>query len=162
MKTHEAARELGVSSQTVIKWIRHYNIDCAKNERGHFDISKENIKQIREAHNIQPRSSARKGHVQSSTDFDALEAQIQEMCKQMGSMMGRIAENDRRIEEKAGEVVTFQVLEHRTEITNLQKKIYELEERLAMVEEQLEKKEGFIANKKLPRWKTLFMNLWSL
>lgn len=162
MKTHEAARELGVSSQTVIKWIRHYNIDCAKNERGHFDISKENIKQIREAHNIQTRSSARKGHVQSSADFDALEAQIQEMCKQMGSMMGRIAENDRRIEEKAGEVVTFQVLEHRTEITNLQKKIYELEERLAMVEEQLEKKEGFIANKKLPRWKTLFMNLWSL
>ncbi|MCF2132405.1 hypothetical protein L1I79_39240 [Strepomyces sp. STD 3.1] len=77
-------------------------------------------------------------------------------------MMGRIAENDRRIEEKAGEVVTFQVLEHRTEITNLQKKIYELEERLAMVEEQLEKKEGFITNKKLPRWKTLFMNLWSL
>ncbi len=63
----------------------------------------------------------------------------QDMQKQLDQLFLRLIENEKHTEEKAGEVVTFQILEHRSEIDRLNKVITKLENRVVELESRVKK-----------------------
>ena len=65
---------------------------------------------------------------------------VHKICKSSLISFLRLIENEKRTEEKAGEVVTFQILEHRSEIDRLNKVITKLENRVVELESQLKVK----------------------
>lgn len=48
MKTKTVSEELGVNPTTVQRWVRHFNIQCDKNEHGHYLFRQEDIDQLKE------------------------------------------------------------------------------------------------------------------
>lgn len=164
MKTSDVAKELGINPKTVLKWVKQHDIPCEKNELGHFEFTDQHLKQLKQVQSNSPSQRAaptvskREGTVSLSIEETE---KWQEMQKQMDQMLMRLMENERRIEEKAGEVVTFQILEHRSEIDDLQKKVDKLEARIQELEErkQTESSLSHLPQKRTSRWRTFLTNL---
>jgi chromosome-anchoring protein RacA len=164
MKTSDVAKELGVNPKTVLKWIRQHDIPCEKNELGHFEFTDEHLEQLKgiqtnpPSQRVQPPAEKRKGTVSISIEETEKWKEIEGKLDQL---FMRLIENERRMERKAGEVVTFQILEHRSEIDELQKKIQKLETRLQQLEEQKQPEAALPAfpEKRTPKWKTFLTSL---
>lgn len=163
MKTSDVAKELGINPKTVLKWVKQHDIPCEKNELGHFEFTKQHLEQLKQ---IQSKSHSqrvpsvpkREGTVSFSIEQTE---KWQEMQNQIDQLLMRLMENERRLEEKAGEVVTFQILEHRSEIDDLQKKVEKLEARIQQLEEQ-KQSESSLSNpreKPIPKWKAFLASL---
>ncbi|WP_078409178.1 MerR family transcriptional regulator [Priestia abyssalis] len=164
MKTSDVAKELGINPKTVLKWVKQHDIPCEKNELGHFEFTDQHLEQLKQVQSNSPSQrvastvSKREGTV--SLTIEETE-KWQEMQKQIDQMLMRLMENERRIEEKAGEVVTFQILEHRSEIDDLQQKVEKLEARIQELEEkkQTESSLSHLPQKRTSRWRTFLTNL---
>ncbi|MDQ0243794.1 chromosome-anchoring protein RacA [Bacillus fengqiuensis] len=164
MKTSDVAKELGINPKTVLKWVKQHDIPCEKNELGHFEFTDQHLEQLKQVQSnspsqrVAPTTSKREGIVSLSIEETE---KWQEMQKQIDQLLMRLMENERRIEEKAGEVVTFQILEHRSEIDDLQKKVEKLEARIQELEEkkQLESSLSNLQEKRTPKWKAFLTNL---
>lgn len=164
MKTSDVAKELGINPKTVLKWVKQHDIPCEKNELGHFEFTDQHLEQLKQVQSslpsqrVVPAVSKREGTVSISIEKTE---KWQEMQKQLDLLLMRLVENERRIEEKAGEVVTFQILEHRSEIDDLQKKVAKLEARIQELEEkqQTESSLPHLPAKRTSRWKTFLTNL---
>jgi len=85
----------------------------------------------------------------------------QDMQKQLDQLFLRLIENEKRTEEKAGEVVTFQILEHRSEIDRLNKVITKLENRVVELESQLKSEDSLKGKKPVPRWRSFLTGIFS-
>ncbi|MFD0051327.1 MerR family transcriptional regulator [Actinomycetes bacterium NPDC127524] len=134
MNTVAAAELLGVSPRTIQRWVKQFNLKMEKNELGHYSFTEENINQLREIHaqSANPVSPAdhkdnekprRKGKIEASE-----ESRIAE------NLMARFNEMESRLESKADSVVTYQILQHRREIEDLQSQIKALTKRLEKAE----------------------------
>ncbi|TYR79773.1 MerR family transcriptional regulator [Priestia megaterium] len=85
----------------------------------------------------------------------------QELQKQLDQLRMRMIENEKRTEEKAGEVVTFQILEHRSELDQLTKKMTKLQARVEQLENQLENEQLLSAKKQVPKWRTFLTSIFT-
>jgi chromosome-anchoring protein RacA len=156
MNTAEFAKKLGVSTKTVRKWIKNLNIPCTKNEYGHYVFEDTDLPLFEEIRN-QVRSGVptekvdlnmqqpRKGTVRKMVQVND-----KTLSEKLNKMMDRIKENERRIEEKASDVVSYQLLQHRKEIDELQKRVQTLEayiERLESEKEELQKQTAITLEK---------------
>ncbi|MCH1625120.1 MerR family transcriptional regulator [Ferdinandcohnia quinoae] len=142
MNTAELAGIVGVSTKTIRRWIRDYNIPCQKNEYGHFIFTDEDLtfyNQIRDQlKNGTPNDEIkakvkqpRKGTVrtmQKGTD--------QPVEQLVAKLLERVEQNERRIESKASDVVSYQLLQHRNELDELQKKVKQLEDYIQVLENE--------------------------
>ncbi|MBN8252597.1 MerR family transcriptional regulator [Priestia flexa] len=95
-----------------------------------------------------------------SAKHKEVEEPNQEMQRQIDQLLMRLIENEKRTEEKAGEVVTFQLLEHRKEIDQLTKKMIKLQAKVEEFETRL-KDSQFAAAKKPPKWRTFLTGLFT-
>lgn len=143
LNTTTVAKKLGVSTKRIHKWIKHFNLSCKKNENGHYTFDDadfallsticEQMKQgvpLTEMKISIPRKGIRK--VMASTITD----------EQYTRLLERIERNERKIEEKASEVVSYQLLQQRREIEELNEKIFKLEEKVQSLSlEREERKE---------------------
>ncbi|MFC3883374.1 MerR family transcriptional regulator [Bacillus songklensis] len=162
MKTSDVAKQLGVNPKTVLKWIKQHDIPCEKNELGHFEFTEEHVEQLKQIQTQPPRAQLPADKRQGTVSISVEEPKKwQEMQKQIDLLLRRLIENERRTEEKAGDVVTFQILEHRSEIDELQKQIQKLESRIQELEEkkQTEASLSDPHEKRVPRWKAFLANL---
>jgi chromosome-anchoring protein RacA len=161
MKTSDVAKELGVNPKTVLKWVKQHDIPCEKNELGHFEFTEEHVEQLKQIQIQPPRVQVPANKRQGTVSISIEESEKwQEMQKQMDQLFMRLRENERRIEEKAGDIVTFQILEHRSEIDELQKTIQKLESRIQELEEKQAKASlSSLQEKRVPRWKAFLTNL---
>lgn len=164
MKTSDVAKELGVNPKTVLKWIKQHDIPCEKNEIGHFEFTEEHLEQLKEiqttpsSQRVQPTEGKRQGTVSISIEETE---KWKEMEGKIDQLFMRLMENERRMERKAGEVVTFQILEHRSEIDDLQKKIQKLEARIQQLEDKKPPEDVLpdFPEKRTPKWKTFLTSL---
>ncbi|MFT4415372.1 helix-turn-helix domain-containing protein [Fredinandcohnia humi] len=142
MNTAEFARKLGVSQKTVRKWIKHLHIPCQKNEYGHYVFDENDLpfyeeigKQVKsgiptdkiDIKSLQPRKGKVRKMVQATDTI---------IEDKLTVIMERLRRNEKRIEEKASEVVTYQLLQHRQEIDELQQKVRYLEEYIQKLENE--------------------------
>ncbi len=117
LKTSGVAKRLGVSTKTVQRWVKKYNIPCTKNEAGHYVFTSEAIEQL-EKYKFLSIDEEEKEHV----EWEEVEQRLHEL--------------ERKIEQKADDVVSFQLLQHRREMEEMLQYMQQLEQRIEQLEKQ--------------------------
>src|SRR5690606_13412787 len=156
MNTAEFARRLGVSSRTVRKWIKTYQLPCKKNEYGHYVFEESDLPLFEQIWN-QVKSGVPSDKIELSTPEPRkgtarkmVQASDKTLSQKLNMIMERIKENEKEIEKKASEVVSYQLLQHRKEIDELQKRVQKMEayiEQLEMEKEELQKQTAITLEK---------------
>jgi chromosome-anchoring protein RacA len=144
MNTAALAAKVGVTPKRIRKWIKQYEITCKKNEFGHYVFDEHDYLVFCEIHgkmndgnpiNKSDINPPRKGiaKVLSTTTEPPLQQSFEYLSE-------RIDRNERRIEQKANEVVSYQLLQHRKEIDELNEKIVKLESYIQNLEKEKQEK----------------------
>ncbi|MEH7383876.1 MerR family transcriptional regulator [Bacillus sp. JJ1521] len=144
MNTTEFAKKLGVTNKTVRKWIKNFDIPCDKNEYGHYVFEEKDLSLFEGIRN-QVKSGVPSDKIELSppeprkgTVRKMVQASDKTLSEKLNAIMDRIKENERQIEEKASDVVSYQLLQHRKEIDELQKKMQKMEEYIEQLEREKE------------------------
>lgn len=141
MNTSEVAKLLGVSTSTIQRWVKQLELPMERNERGHYHFSNEDIEILKKIHEqlqngtliqeiapIKEKKSHRKGAVKAVEDHQALE-----------KLFTKVSELEIDLNSKADSVVSYQLLQHRREIEELQAQVSELTEQLELFQKLLSK-----------------------
>lgn len=138
LNTATAAKLLGISQSTLKRWIKELDLDMNRNELGHYDICDEDItmlKQIKKQiqngtflHNVTiSRNKNRKGKT----------AILPKETTTVDTFLQRIDELEKKVNEKADNVVSYQLLTHRKEIEDLESEIKRLQLKVEFLERKL-------------------------
>lgn len=141
MNTSEVAKLLRVSTSTIQRWVKQLELPMERNERGHYHFSNEDIEILKKIHEqlqngtliqeiapIKEKKSPRKGAVKAVEDHQALE-----------KLFTKVSELEIDLNSKADSVVSYQLLQHRREIEELQAQVSELTEQLELFQKLLSK-----------------------
>ena len=163
MNTKSVAELLDISTSTVLRWVKQLNLDMERNEQGHFIFSEEKIDILKDVkqqlqsgillHDISIDKTKRIG-VTKTVSPELNRSQLEERVNQMETSLN----------QKADSVVSYQLLQHRREIDDLQEQVSFLINRLAEMEEVLIKQkevavtveEELIPRKKKNFFKAIF------
>ncbi|MDM5299749.1 chromosome-anchoring protein RacA [Bacillus pumilus] len=140
MNTNEVAKEIGVSSKTIQRWVKLLHIPVARNELGHYEFHEDIVlllKQVKQqmsegillqeirlpfheetAHQLAPAVET-DGLAQR---MEMLEQQVNLLIQQQSEVPAveqRLQELERTLAKKADEGVSYQLLQHRREIEDL-------------------------------------------
>ncbi len=139
MNTSEVAKLLGVSVSTIQRWIKQLELPMERNERGHYHFNSENIELLKRVHeqlqngtllqDITPLKGIkekRKGKVIAAENNNAME-----------KLFSKIRELEIGLNGKADSVASYQLLQHRMEIEDLQEKIQKLTQKVDQLENQI-------------------------
>lgn len=152
MNTNMAAKELGVSAKTVQRWVKQLNLPAERNELGHYSFTAEDLdvlksvkKQIAEGTALQdiqvPRKSKKRaGFILQRTKSGGTERRLEELERKLDiltkekqdehQLLSRIEELERQLKQKADEGVSYQLLQHRREIDDLNAELQSLASRI--------------------------------
>jgi chromosome-anchoring protein RacA len=141
MNTSEVAKLLGVSASTIQRWVKQLELPMEKNERGHYYFSSEDIQQLKEIHEklqagtllheispIGEKKTIRKGAVKAVENDKALE-----------KLFEKVRELELSLHAKADSVTSYQLLQHRREIEDLQDQVKNLTQQVEKLQSQLNK-----------------------
>lgn len=117
-KTAEVAKKLNVTPNLVSKMAKELKI--SKDEQGYYTFTDKDISKI----NV--HISKKNIEKQSTLDI------------QLHNLLKRIKDNEYSISQKADNVVSFQLLQHRQEIEDCRKEIMELHHKIDILKDQLE------------------------
>lgn len=134
MNTSAAAKLLGVSPSTIQRWVKQLGLRTERNELGHYLFSEEDINLLKKVQDQLNQGiilqdvtvngkKTRKGTVQGETAEPAME-----------KIYLKISELEQRLNGKADDVVSYQLLQHRSEIEELQKENARLLKRIEFLE----------------------------
>ncbi|WP_413309611.1 MerR family transcriptional regulator [Bacillus sp. 1P10SD] len=138
MNTSEVAKSLGVSASTIQRWVKQLELPMEKNDRGHYHFTKEDINQLKTIHEqlqngillqeitpVKARKSVRKGVVTAIEKDEILEKIIQ-----------KVNNLEVSVNTKADSVASYQLLQHRQEIEDLQNQVKHLTKQLSDLDEK--------------------------
>lgn len=147
MNTNEVAKEIGVSSKTIQRWVKQLNIPVARNELGHYEFHDDIVQLLKEVkhqmnegvilHDIRlpiheetaQQLSPTVETSDSSKRIEALEEQVKQLLQEQSHVShieARFQEIERKLAKKADEGVSYQLLKHRREIEELTAKLERL------------------------------------
>jgi chromosome-anchoring protein RacA len=138
LNTGEVAKLLGVSISTVQRWVKQLKLPMEKNDRGHYLFKEEDIELLKDIHqqiqqgillsDIAPHyeRKARIGVIKDTSSEPAIE-----------KLSSKITELEIKLNDKADSVTTYQLLQHRREIEELQNQIKSLTNKISLLEKQL-------------------------
>ncbi|MFJ7681760.1 MerR family transcriptional regulator [Peribacillus butanolivorans] len=170
MNTSAVARLLNVSHSTIQRWVTQLNMEVERNQLGHYQFSNDDIALLRKVQDqlnegiILQKVSISEKKIRKAT----VQKQHSETNKEHDRMIERIVRLENGLKTKADDVVSYQILQHRSDMEDLQKLVKKLEARI----EELETKkvppidyflaaEETAATKKTKKWpfmKTIFGN----
>ncbi|WP_299093451.1 MerR family transcriptional regulator [uncultured Metabacillus sp.] len=169
MSTAAAAKALGVSRRTLMRWVHQLDMELEKNELGHYQFNDDDLarlKELQEQLNNQPQPQAmtetsRKGTLINTTVVND---------PKVDTLSERMDELERKIRGKADDVVSYQLLQHRREMEDLLNKVQSLEKRVEELERSQQKREPIKDNvfvfdqgseQKKPRRKNFISSIFS-
>ncbi|WP_338469405.1 MerR family transcriptional regulator [Niallia sp. XMNu-256] len=139
MNTKSVADLLGISTRTVQRWVKQLGLEMARNDLGHFIFTEEDIELLKQVkkqledgvllQDITVKANNRTGVVRSvqtemqQTDLEEIEEKIKNL--------------ELSLYQKADSVVSYQLLQHRREIEELQNQITNLKEQISNLEKLL-------------------------
>lgn len=135
MNTSEVARILGVSSSTIQRWVKHLELPTERNERGHYLFNEQNIEILKEIQtqiqsgtllqDLTPirEKKVRKGVVKEVESNKAIEM-LNEKVRQL----------EKALNTKADSVTSYQILQHRSDIEELQNQVENLTKQLNTIQ----------------------------
>ncbi|WP_409299826.1 MerR family transcriptional regulator [Peribacillus sp. SCS-155] len=125
MNTSAVARLLGVSTSTIQRWVKQHNIHVDRNDHGHYLFNEETVRQLK---NIQ-------NHTGSHTVYPEISSALEPIYSlNIEEVMFKLENLEKALDEKADSVVSYQLLQHRKEIEEMQKQIDSLEARINKLE----------------------------
>ncbi|WP_163102670.1 MerR family transcriptional regulator [Peribacillus alkalitolerans] len=134
MNTKTVSRILKVSPKTVQRWVKQLNLDLKRNELGHFLFEKDDVEELRLIHqqlqngvllqDVKVNKKPRKGTGKQMVGNDTME-----------KFFVKMEELERKLDQKADSVVSYQLLQHRSEIEELHEQITKLKERIESLEQ---------------------------
>lgn len=139
MNTSEVAKLLGVSVSTIKRWVKQLGLKMERNERGHYLFNDESIdylkfiqSQINNGillHEIAPLSekTVRTGAVKPPLENDKI----------ISKLAIKIDNLEQRLNDKADSVATYQLLQHRREIEDLQELVSTLTAQIGDLETEI-------------------------
>ncbi|KAF1275991.1 chromosome-anchoring protein RacA [Bacillus velezensis] len=180
MNTNMAAKELGVSAKTVQRWVKQLNLPAERNELGHYSFTPEDLdvlksvkRQISEGTALldvqvprQPKK--RTGFILQRPKINGgaeqrlaeLERKLDILTKEKqgeNHLLSRIEELERQLKQKADEGVSYQLLQHRREIDDLNSELHTLASRIQELAQTAPLSETAASSEhKKPRKKTRF------
>jgi chromosome-anchoring protein RacA len=140
MNTSEVARLLGVSASTIQRWVKQLELPMERNERGHYHFNNEDIDLLK---NIQTQ-------IQNGTLLQEI-APVQEKKTRKGIVKAApennselerlysiVTELETKVNSKADSVASYQLLQHRREIEDLQSQVIKLTKQVENLQSQLQ------------------------
>ncbi|WLR60238.1 MerR family transcriptional regulator [Guptibacillus hwajinpoensis] len=136
LKTKQVSDELGVNPTTVQRWVKYFDLPCEKNELGHFLFSNETLEELKSIKNDLRRGYSME-KIKSAGKNNSKVAMVtpERFEQRLDRFSVRLEQLERQLDEKANEVITVQVLQHRSELEELVKKVSSLEEKLSELED---------------------------
>ncbi|MBO1511973.1 MerR family transcriptional regulator [Metabacillus bambusae] len=171
MSTAAVAKLLGVSRRTVMRWVNQLNMELDKNELGHYQFTEADIeclKEIQEQTNNQ--SLPQPTQTNHTTRLGTLKSEASVDTSKVAALNERVDELERKMQSKADDVVSYQLLQHRREMEELINKISSLEKKVEELENSQQKREPIKDNvlvfdqpsaPKKPRRKNLISSIFS-
>ncbi|UOE92296.1 chromosome-anchoring protein RacA [Alkalihalobacillus sp. LMS39] len=165
-KTKEVSELLGVNPTTVKRWVKYFDIRCQMNEHGHYLFGTSHVEMLRE---IKGQLNAGKkmrdvhvSRVQARKEKRKDMIPIHQYEYQLKEMVNRIEEFEGKLSKKADEVVSYQLLRHRTELDQITTMLEKIEMRLQKVEESAKPIINEEVKVERPEKKRAFMQLFSI
>jgi chromosome-anchoring protein RacA len=139
MNTSEVAKLLGVSASTIQRWVKQLELPMERNERGHYHFNNEDIDLLK---NIQTQiqngtllqeiapvqeKKIRKGTVKATPETNA----------ELERLYTIVSELEAKVNSKADSVASYQLLQHRREIEDLQSQVIDLTKKVESLQSQL-------------------------
>jgi len=128
MNTSAVAKMLGVSPSTIQRWVKQANLQMERTELGHYQFSEESIevlKDIQEQLNsgvlLQDLKLKGKKPRKATVAAPQSDARVEQLLQRMDYL-------ENKLNGKADDVVSYQILQHRREIEDLQSEITRLNE----------------------------------
>lgn len=161
MNTTVVASELGVSTKTVQRWVKQLDFPASRNEYGHYEFTDEDVEALKKikdqlkngasmqdvASNSENQRKAfiwgeRTGFGRGQKEYIvALEQKLENLSQKANAEMEHmgkvISDLEEKLTQKADGVVSYQLLQHRRELEDLQSKLVEMEEQLQKSNEKL-------------------------
>ncbi|MBU8683815.1 chromosome-anchoring protein RacA [Bacillus haynesii] len=158
MNTADAAIELGVSTKTVQRWVKQLQLPASRNELGHYFFTEDDIailkevkEQLKNGTSMQdvtikrPKKTffIKKNEMIQTKDpalqlNERLEERLQRFLEheqlERELLQKKIAELERKLEQKADDVVSYQLLQQRRELEEERQQIKHLEQKISELE----------------------------
>jgi chromosome-anchoring protein RacA len=136
MNSNAVAKLLGVSPSTIQRWVKQANLKMDRNELGHYVFSEDSIEVLRKIQE-QVNNGVLLQDIAAATKKKRQAAVKTDNHPNNEKLETKIAELERKMERKADEIVSYQLLQHRREIEELHDTIQALTERIDILEEKL-------------------------
>lgn len=135
MKTRVASDKVGVHPTTIQRWVKFFNLDCQKNDHGHYLFSQKDIVFFQKI-----KSQLNNGlSLNEITIPNEQEIEINYKITN-NKVTQRLELLETALSQKADDVVSFQVLQQRNELEELTNTLHTFEERIMELEEKLASK----------------------
>lgn len=128
MNTSAVAKMLGVSPSTIQRWVKQANLQMERTELGHYQFSEESIEVLKDIkdqlnngvllQDLKLKGKKPRKATVAAPQNDAL----------LDKLMQRMDHLENKLSGKADDVVSYQILQHRREIEELQTEIARLNE----------------------------------
>jgi chromosome-anchoring protein RacA len=150
MNTSAVAKLLGVSPSTIQRWVKQANLQMERTELGHYQFSEDSIEILKDIKDQLNKGALLqdlkiKGRKHRKATIPAVKPDIA-----MDQLMKRMENFETRLNSKADEVVSYQILQHRREIEELQNEIARLSEVIASMEEAAAQQEQLAEEENKP------------
>ncbi|MGD6816517.1 MerR family transcriptional regulator [Metabacillus sp. 113a] len=171
MNTAAVAKELGVSTKTVQRWVKQLELPMERNELGHYHFREEDLNTLKGVKE-QLHSGVLLQDIKAETAPHAAppEAEAVPVSNSAGPRAAELEDRlnlmEQKLNHKADAVVSYQLLQHRREMEELNKKIHKLEQTIDILFAQLPEANPepvlMFENQKLNKRKGLLKSIFSL
>src|SRR5689334_7095515 len=131
MNTGEVAKLFGVSASTIQRWVKQLELPMERNDRGHYIFNEEDIEILKEIQTQIQSGSLMQEIAVSHEKKQHKEVSIaSEKRNPTENLASKICELEVKLNDKADSVVSYQLLQHRREIDDLQNQLNSLIKRV--------------------------------
>jgi chromosome-anchoring protein RacA len=136
MNTSSVAKQLGVSSSTVKRWVKQLQLNLEKNEMGHFTYRQEDVDLLMTHKEQQNEALLVYNEISAGKDYLRRGSVHTSIVDENTVLLNRIKYLESIVQSKADQVVEYQILQHRREMEEMQATLETLEERIRLLEAQ--------------------------
>ncbi|WP_243291985.1 MerR family transcriptional regulator [Bacillus sp. FJAT-47783] len=139
MNTSAAAKKLGVSPKTVQRWIKQLDLRIERNDLGHYMFSEQDINLLQNIHEQIQNGVAIKDLTipeQAKHEDPDIHTSTSGNGHDHERLWAKLKSLELMMYQKADDVVSYQLLQHRQEMEELQARIEELEARIVALEKE--------------------------
>lgn len=137
MNTNSVAKQLGVSSSTVKRWVKQLKLNLDRNEMGHFTYRQEDVDLLMTHKEQQNEALLIYNEIAAGKEFLRRGSVHSSIMDENSFLLNRIKSLESIVQSKADQVVSYQILQHRREMEEMQATLEKLEERIRMLEVKL-------------------------